>query len=962
MKNRKHQFPVHTLFILLISFFTFSSCQRANNETSKVSLTLANNLSQNAGAFSCTICLKRLSVNIRADDMKTVVSSLNHSDFRQANTSIDGRIEVFVPPGEKRTIAVLGVYMDFTGGTENIKFYYAEKVVNIDSSEVTVEMLINALPTFQHSSLVGRYLTGANTGPTGLVDVKILPIAGAEPFIMQKQAIINGWFDFFSSANFQMTYTLENGTDLFTNITTDSLVVGNSVARAKRPDHHEFQGSWNFAKAQDIVYGFFGPAATASQVVCRDTAGSYSLTRMSTSASGPADMNFVTGGGSPTSSTIHLAGGIEDGTGACISPTLITERYSENRIKVSEFQHNGLGNDNAKSIEGAFTYIGVSSSDFTKYRAAGNTFSFRTLPGTFAAGGFDGLRLFSTSTAITNKDLVCDGAKLTADGFTEETLALGGSRVSGSEAIFSLSSVPNASFHYMICPTVAGAMQKAGGMFLHQMNGKEYVQTATIKTVNNDVNDYFGYKMSMSGSTLAVTAKQESSNQTTITNGPSASVDNSASNSGAVYIYLYSAGSWGQQAYIKAANSNASDLFGLGLDIDADTLAVGAPGEASNQATITNGTTASANNSASAAGAAYVYLRSGATWAQEAYVKPPNAELGDQFGASVAVHADTLVVGAPQEDSNQTTITNGTTASANNSFSASGAVYVFKRTGATWVQQAYIKAPNADTGDNFGYSVDIHGDTLVVGAPFEASNQNTVTNGTTASATNGFTSAGAAYVFSRNASGDWTQQAYIKPSNAGAGQSFGSKVAIDGDTIAVGATGESSNQNTISHGTAASANLSLTNAGAVYIFHRYGVNWSQEAYIKPGNPQSSAFFGADLALEKDRLIVGASQESANNTSPIAGIGTSADTSATFAGSAYVYQRFGTYWSPINYIKPSNAEANDHFGQAVAISNKFIVAGAYNESSNNTNIINNSSLASSDNTNGSSGAAYIFTEN
>ena len=103
----------------------------------------------------------------------------------------------------------------------------------------------------------------------------------------------------------------------------------------------------------------------------------------------------------------------------------------------------------------------------------------------------------------------------------------------------------------------------------------------------------------------------------------------------------------------------------------------------SNQTTITNGPTASADNSSSSSGAVYVFKRTGATWTQEAYLKTSNSEASDEFGRSVAVSGDTIVAGAQYEDSNQTTITNGATASSDNSLSGSGAAYVFKRTGST---------------------------------------------------------------------------------------------------------------------------------------------------------------------------------------------------------------------------------------------------------------------------------------
>jgi hypothetical protein len=250
--------------------------------------------------------------------------------------------------------------------------------------------------------------------------------------------------------------------------------------------------------------------------------------------------------------------------------------------------------------------------------------------------------------------------------------------------------------------------------------------------------------------TVAVGAYGEDSNQTTITNGATAtSPDNSAAFAEAVYIFRRTGVTWAQEAYLKAPNAEANDQFGYSVAVLDDTVAVGAYAENSSQTTITNGATASPDNSASAAGAVYVFKRTGVTWAQEAYLKAPNANEDDYFGISVAVLDDTVAVGASREDSNQTTITNGTNASPDNSAAFAGAVYIFKRTGVTWAQEAYLKAPNAEAYDRFGGSVAVSGDTVAVGAFLEASNQTTITNGATASADNSASSAGAVYIFVR---------------------------------------------------------------------------------------------------------------------------------------------------------------------------------------------------------------------
>ena len=167
-------------------------------------------------------------------------------------------------------------------------------------------------------------------------------------------------------------------------------------------------------------------------------------------------------------------------------------------------------------------------------------------------------------------------------------------------------------------------------------------------------------------------------------------------------------------------------------------MVVGATGERSN-ATGVNGN--QGDNSATGAGAAYVFTRSGTTWTQQAYLKASNTGAGDTFGLSVAVSGDTVAVAAPSEDSNATGV-NGN--QFNNSASAAGAVYVFTRDTTTWTQQAYLKASNTGADDRFGESVAVSGNTVVVGADSEDSNATGV-NGNQAD--NSASNAGAVYVF-----------------------------------------------------------------------------------------------------------------------------------------------------------------------------------------------------------------------
>ncbi|PYK69864.1 MAG: hypothetical protein DME45_00380 [Verrucomicrobia bacterium] len=375
-----------------------------------------------------------------------------------------------------------------------------------------------------------------------------------------------------------------------------------------------------------------------------------------------------------------------------------------------------------------------------------------------------------------------------------------------------------------------------------------------------------------------------------------------------------------QQAYVKASNTDAGDLFGSSIAIFGDTVVVGAPNENS-AATGINGN--QSNNSAVNAGAAYVFVRNGSSWSQQAYLKASNTGAGDLFGISVAISGDTVVVGAQLEASAATGI-NGN--QSDNSAPDAGAAYVFVRNGATWTQQAYLKASNTDANDVFGRSVAISGNTIVVGASGEASAATGV-NGVQSD--NSAPGAGAAYVFVRDGN-TWTQQAYLKASQAGPA-AFGFDVAISGDTAVVGEE-ESS--------------------GAAYVFVRSGTTWTQQALLTASNAEAGDFFGMAVAISGNTSVVGAQHEASAAT----GInGNQSDNSATDAGAAYVFVRNGTTWMQQAYLKGSNTEAFDRFGVRVAISGDTAVVGAIGEDSSATGVNGDES----DNTSSFAGAAYVF---
>lgn len=492
----------------------------------------------------------------------------------------------------------------------------------------------------------------------------------------------------------------------------------------------------------------------------------------------------------------------------------------------------------------------------------------------------------------------------------------------------------------------------------------KWYQEAYIKASNSDKDDFFGYSVSLSGELLAVGAYQEDSSQTTITNASSASDNNTASDSGAVYVFRRTGSAWEQESYIKAGNSRYLDKFGFSVSLSADTLAVGAPEEDSDQNTITNGTDSSPSDQLTHSGAVYVYRRDNSQWTQEAYIKAANVGWHDFFGTRVSLSGNTLAVAAESEDNSQNTISNGTAVSDAGVNENSGAVYVYHRTGTQWSQQAYLKNANLDGHDHFGTSVSLVGDTLAVGAYGEDSSQNTITNGSGASGDNASPDAGAVYVYRRYGN-QWMQEAYVKASNTTAYDNFGANVSLSSNGLTVGVPSEDSSQATITNGPGSSVNDSLTNAGAVYIYRRDGVTWSQEAYLKAANAGRHDDFGRGLAFAGDSLAVGAPQEDSNQTTITNAPTANAEDILGDAGAVYVYLRQNDTWVQEAYLKAANADGYVHsgqegdlFGYSISLSGDTLAVGAHRESSAQTTITNGTA-ASNDNSKFHSGSVYVY---
>lgn len=461
-----------------------------------------------------------------------------------------------------------------------------------------------------------------------------------------------------------------------------------------------------------------------------------------------------------------------------------------------------------------------------------------------------------------------------------------------------------------------------GSLILYQVSihGGSVVQQAYLKASNTDAGDQFGTPSAVSGEIAVIGSPFESSNAAGINGNQT---NNSALGAGAAYVFVRDGTNWSQQAYLKASNTDAADQFGTAVAVSSDTVVVGAIRESSN-ATGVNGD--QDNNNAAPSGAAYVFVRTGTNWTQQAYLKASNTGVSDEFGTSVAISGDTVVVGAPQEDSGTTGV-NGN--EADESAVGAGSAYVFVRNGTNWIQQAYLKASNTGLGDQFGFSVAISGDIIVVGAIGEASRATGINGNQT---DDGDCCVGAAYVFVR-AGTNWNQEAYLKPSIA-VPTGFSYSVAASGGTVVIGAPQE-------------------PDSGTVYVFVRSGTNWSQQARVKAPNADHGDAFGLSVAVSANTLVAGAPWE-ASDAVGVNGDGN--NNNAPFSGAAYVFVRTETNWTNQAYLKGSNTESGDSFGQAVAVSGDTVIAGAHREASNATGVNGDQN----DNSAEPAGAAYVFT--
>ncbi len=390
--------------------------------------------------------------------------------------------------------------------------------------------------------------------------------------------------------------------------------------------------------------------------------------------------------------------------------------------------------------------------------------------------------------------------------------------------------------------------ESAGAVYVFVRGQGAWSQQVYIKASNAEAYDSFGVRVSTSGDTLVVGAPGESSAATGVDGDAS---DNSAQSSGAAYVFVRSQGGWSEQAFLKASNTAVGDNFGYAVAVSGDTVVVSAREEGSSSVGVDG---AQSNDDAPSSGAAYVFVRSGTSWSQQAYLKASNTGAGDFFGWSVAAHEDRVVIGAPHEDSPAQPAGGGPNG---NSVESNGAVYVFARQGSSWEQEAVLKPVVPALGQEFGRSVAIAGDTIVVG-----------------------TSDHGAHVFVESA-GTWILEQILVPAVIDAADGVGYSVALDGDSIVVGAPFEDSGATGVGGDP---RDDRVHSAGAAYLFLRSAGVWNEAAFLKASNTMADQFFGGSLAVSDGVVVTSAMDDSA----AVGLNGDASDTSALAAGAAHAF--------------------------------------------------------------------------
>jgi len=368
--------------------------------------------------------------------------------------------------------------------------------------------------------------------------------------------------------------------------------------------------------------------------------------------------------------------------------------------------------------------------------------------------------------------------------------------------------------------------------------------------------DHFGVDVALDGDVAVVGADDH---------------DKAGTNAGLAAVYRFDGGLWQSESPLLAADGAAGDALGRKVAVSGDVALVGAPLD-----DLVSGADA---------GSAYVFRYDGGYWMQEAKLRPtgPGTTL-DAFGSSVSVSGDVAVVGAPGDDDAATD---------------AGAAYVYRYDGASWLLEAKLLASGGASGDGCGSAVGVFGGVVAVGCSGDDDLG---------------TDSGSVFVYHYTGAG-WAFKAHFTPNGGGAGDGFGSAVAVWGDLVVTGAPGADASGG--------------TDSGRAYVARYRGPSYVLDAVLTAADGATDDHFGTSVAAWGDTVVVG--------SLPFAPGG------PVQSGSAYAYRYVGVGWLLDDQHVSLDSSGTDAFGQSVAVSGDIVLVGAERDDESATN----------------AGAAYLF---
>lgn len=365
-----------------------------------------------------------------------------------------------------------------------------------------------------------------------------------------------------------------------------------------------------------------------------------------------------------------------------------------------------------------------------------------------------------------------------------------------------------------------------------------YVELQTLRASDGTINDTFGIVVAQSGDTVLIASPNKNLSR------------------GVVYAFVRSGLQWREQAKLTAMDAATLDNFGASIAIDGNTAIIGAPQKNRQR------------------GNAYVFLRTGTKWAQQAKLGASDGVTSDYFGSAVGIKGDTAIVGISTPDRNM--------------------AYVYVRTGTMWSEQAKLTPADAKAGEQFGSAVALDVDTALIGAPGRLIGTNTLP--------------GHVHVFTR-AGTVWSEQAILESADVTPTDKYGLSLALSGDTAVVGAYKKTVGNN--------------VGQGEAFVYVRSGTSWTEQARLRASDGKADDRFGISVAVGTDVAVIGAEHVTVGDN--------------IAQGAAYVFSRSNGSWTEFTRLTAAAGVKDSYFGRAVSVGSNGnpIAVGAYYRELNNS---------------------------